>query len=317
MAYPRILTFNLPVSSGTTHFQIQFSADRETWTNLRVEGTDELEVALVEDRKYVLDGVNTTDDADNNGAAASTPPMFYRYRLKAGGKWNQWSAPTVFPSADDFIMGMKRFLKDPSLSGGNALLDRQDYLLHLANAIDAFEKTHPHNTSQVFDLLTNVQDYDLPDLWAPGYSHVTQVEYPVGHSPRSFAPADYVIYDEETGQWRFRRIWPTATEQARLYFTTRHDRSGETVPESFFESVLMWATGDAAQQLRAKSNQFGDLMLGADFVAIDPRIKEWGRIADSFKGQAEQVWGTGRSSVRAHIPAYEDHGRVPGSVWGF
>lgn len=317
MPDPRILTFPILATTGTTAFQIAYSGDQVAWTTLRVAGAEDIPVASLTGRQYVLDGVNTEDDADNNGAAASTPPNWYRTRLKAGGLYGQWSDARVFPSLEDFIAGMKLQLKDPAAMGGAPLLLDSDYRLKVANAVSAFESRHPRLASQVFDLTSGVYEYDQPDDWTPAYSFFVQAEYPADRQPRSFIPVDYVAADEATLTWAFRRVNPGPGEQCRVYFATRHARDGRTIPVSFYESVLMWATGDAAQQIRAKSNQFGDLFTGADYVSIDPRIREWAKIADSWKKQAEAVWGPGSTGVRAHIASYEDHGRVPPQVWGY
>jgi hypothetical protein len=317
MADPRILTYQVPKKTGVTHFQIGFSDDGENWDTVKVEGTTDLAVGLLaSDYTYELDGVNIEDDADNNSQSASIAPQWYRVRVKIGGKWKQWGEPFVHPSPEDFVAAMKRQLKDPSLEGGTALLIDADYRLHLANAVEAFEKYHPAIAEEVFDMEASVTGYRLPYDWTPSFSHITQVEYPVGSSPRRFLPADYVIYDQSVRQWRWRRICPSEAEQARLYFTTRHSRDGSTVPVANFNSVLMWATGDAASQLRASRNQFGDVFTGADFAQIDPRIREWGKIATDFKKQAEAMWGAGVTGVRSNIAHYEDHGRIPGRVLG-
>jgi hypothetical protein len=317
MPDPRILQFKFPSFTGLQNFQIGFTGDQENWETLMVEGETDLDSDLLNSESvYELDGVNTTDDEDNNGAAASTPPHWYRVRYKRAGKWSNWSEPFVFPSIEDFMAGMKGNLKDPGEFGQTPLLSDKDYRLHVANAVQAFERSHPNYVSQVYDMTSNTQSYPLPDEWSVYTSSITQIEYPVGQVPRRFIQANLVYWDEQTMEWRFRRIYPSEGEQARIYCTARHKRDGSTVPVAFYEAVLMWATGDAAQQIRAKSNQFGDVMMGADYVAIDPRIREWAKIADEWKKQAERMWGSGVTGVRATIDYYEDHGRVPPVVWG-
>lgn len=318
MADTRIITFKVPISASTTHFQVQFSNDRREWTTLKVSGVSDIPVASLSDRAYTLDGVNSAaDSATHNVQEASTPPMWYRLRLKATSTYGNWLAPFVVSSPEDFIEAVKRQLKDPSLNGNTELLSEQDYLLHLAQAVSAFEKRHPYTASQVYALTDDTQEYDLPDDWSYGFSFVTQVEYPTGSDPRRYVHADYVIPDEATATWRFREIYPDSGESVRLYFRSRHGQDGSTVPAHFFNSVVLWAAGDAAMQLRSKSNQFGDLMIGADYVQIDPRIKEWGKIASEWKAQAEAMWGQGGSGVRTHLIAYDDHGRIPGRVTGW
>jgi hypothetical protein len=318
MADPRILNFQIPVISGISHFQIQFSMDSENWETVSAANVTELPASALDAAgAYELDGVNTTDSGTENRSAASTPPMRYRTRTKVASKWSVWSEAFVFPSVEDFIQSMKQQLKDPGLTLGTPLLTDQDYRLHVGNAVEAFEKRYGAVLSETIDLTSGTRDYSLPWAWTPGYSSIVQVEYPVGNSPRSFIPNDWVIVDESGGQWRFRRGDPDAGSQARLYFTARHARDGSTVPVAFFNSVLMWATGDAAMQVRAYKNQFGDVHTGADYMGIDPRIREWGKIADSFKKQAEETWGTGMTSARTNIAAYEDHGLIPARVRGW
>jgi hypothetical protein len=311
MADPRILTFNIPKTSATTHFNIQFSNDQTTWNYLRVGGATDLAVALLTARTYVLDGVNATDDADNNKQAASTPPLWYRVRLKATTAYGQWSEPFVFPSPDDFILNMRRQLSDPFLNGRPALLSVNDYRQKVANAVEAFEKMHSRETSQVYDMTTDDQTYALPDEWSPGFSFVTGIEYPVGDTPPSLYYADAVVVEEVISQWRFQEISPSTGETARFFYRTRHARDGSTVPVAFFQSVLMWATGDAAEHLHMFKNQFGDLMMGSEFQSIDPRIEQWGQIARRMKEQAEKLWGAQVSGVRGRVPLYDDHGRIP------
>lgn len=345
MADPRVLTFEIPVNylletetdpdrrHKTDAVQIQFSRDRINWTDYKVdaepiiqliwtqEGDSDSQIVEVE-----IDGVNGTEDDDNNPVSASTPPNWYRYRTRTtvttvllqfvSAKWGNWGQPFLFPSAEDAIHGMKTQLKDPSLSGNAALLDDSDYYLNWVNAIEAFERLHPRMASQTYDLTADEQSYDLPTEWEYGFSSIEQCEYPVGEEPRLFIYADWLVPDEQVSQWRFLRVFPDATEQARLYFTAKHYRDGSTIRASQFQSVVMWATGSAAQQIMAYRNQFGDVLVGADYMMIDPRIKLWGQIAKDYKTQAERIWGSSATGVRTHVPLYDDHGRLPASVWG-
>ncbi len=314
MADARILNFILPSVSGLTKFEIEFG-DGSDWTKLKVDAVTELDDSLLVNRVYTLDGVNTIDDSDNNGNAASQPPRQYRMRVKGATNWTAWTEPILFPSAEDFVLGMKNHLSDPSLAGGQALMTENQYRQHLTQAIAAFEKNHPLTDNQVFDMASQVVGYALPYEWDYSYSNVVRVEYPEGETPKSFLHLDYIITDEEVGEWNFRRTSPRAGETLRLYFTRRHRRNGSTIPFAYYDSVLIWATGDCAQQLRSKSNQFGNVSTGADFMLIDERIIQWGKIADEYKKQAESVWGAGNNSVRAHLPDWEDHGAVPPEVW--
>lgn len=318
MADPRILPFNIPVrtSPATTHFRIGFSSDGgETWTLLKVDGSSDLDVDLLENRTYTLDGVNATDDADNNAAEASTPPMRYRVQLKHAGGYEGWGEPFVFPSPEDFVQGMQEELKDPTLEGGQALLAVSDYRRKLGNAVAAFELKQPRHASQLFTLTSDEQSYGLPDAWSPTYSQIEACEYPAGEEPRQFIPADRIFTDEAVGEWRFDGIWPDADETARLYFTAKHARDGSTVPASYFDSVLKWAVADAAEQLARKYNQFGDYSVGSEMTLTDPRVKSWRELAKSGKAEAERMWGQGASGVRTHLEQYDTHGRIPASVW--
>lgn len=317
MADPRILTFKIPLESTSTKFQIQFSSDETNWTLLKVGGVTELDDSLVTSRTYVLDGVNTTDGANENGAVASTPPMFYRHRIKGASTWGEWSTSYVFPSSADFVQNAKQQLKDPSLSGGNALLSNADYRLHLANAVEMFERGFPREATNTVTMGAADESYALPYDWANGLSRVTQVEYPTGETPRQFVAPDRIILDEELGEFRLRDLSTSTSETMRLYYETKHARDGSTIPSAFFNSVLLWMMGDCAEQLKAYKNQFGDVIVGADYMAIDPRIKAWGEIAKSYKQQAEKVWESGTCGVRTHIVSYDDHGRIAPSVLVF
>lgn len=318
MAGERILTFNVPTASSTTHFQIEYSADRSTWTKVKVAAATDLAVALLSDRKYTLDGINTVDDDDNNRQAASRPPSWYRLRLKSASGYGNWRDPFVFPSGEDFLLGMKHHLRDPKLDddANAALLTDFEYLMHVEQAVTAYERSHPRILSQTFALTASTLSYDLPDEWQNGYSSIEAVEYPTGESLRQFKPVSWVFIDEVTGEWRVRRLDPATGESACLFYRTRHARDGSTVPVSDFAAVLKWAAGSAAHQIMAHKNQFGDVLVGADYVAVDPRIKLWGQIAKTWKEEAERAWGAAVTGLRVQVPFQEDHGRVPQSVWG-
>lgn len=322
MADARILSIQIPVASGNTNFQIQFSDDQEDWTTLLVANVSNLVVAdLPATRLYAVDGVNASaDSATSNVVAASTPPMWYRVRTGTYSApnytWSEWADPFIIPSREDFLLGMKRQLKDPSIDGDYpALLNDADYRLHLANAVAAFEKTHPRLAAQNFTLTTDNQTYSLPDLWSTRFSRIMRVEYPSGSTPKIWVPNDYATPDNDMGTWTFTRISPSLGEYARIYYTVRHGRSGKTIPPAYFESVLMWACGDAAQQLRARHNQMGNPYIGSDVTDIDPRIREWGKIATEYKAQAETIWGRSGTGIRSHIDSFDDHGRIPQIVY--
>jgi hypothetical protein len=315
---PRILTFSVPLVSGTTtHFRIQFGSDLEDWTLLKIGGATDLAVALLTGRTYVLDGVNATDDDNNNKAAASTPPNWYRVQLKSASGYGAWGEPFVFPSLADFLHNLRHQLQDPALIGGTDLLPAEAYRMRVQSAIEAFERVQPRETSQLFSLTSGDYTYSLPDEWATGYSRVSRIEYPADETPRRFYKPDAVFADEQQSEWRFRRISPGESETARLYFRTRHKRDGSSIPASYFQSVLLWAVGDCAEALRLKYTQFGDFTIGADYT--DPgkeRLKSWADLAKTAKAQAEKMWGQPATGVRARVPHYEDHGRIPDSVRG-
>lgn len=316
MASPRILSFPIATVTASTHFSVQFSPDRDAWTYLKVAGATDLLVALLSSRKYSLDGVNATDDANNNKAVASTAPMWYRTRLKATTTYGNWGQPFVFPSAEDFTNFAQRRIKDPSIIGKAALLETQDYLDHLISAIKNFEQYHPQLENQTYSMTANTQSYNLPDDWCNDFSYIREVEYPIqAADPKTYLKPDYVEVDEARGQWYFVRIYPSSSETARLIFTSRHARDGSTVPVSHFESVGLYMAGSACEQIMAEKTQFGDVRIGGDFVAIDPRIKRWGELAMSLKGQAMKLWDAGGTSARTRIPHYDDHGAIPAEVW--
>jgi hypothetical protein len=314
----RVISIPIPIESATTHFNIQYSEDRINWTTLSAAGVTDLLISALTNRKYDLDGVNTTSSTTENRPVASTPPMYYRYRLKATTTYGSWSSAFLIPSADDFLRFVKRRLKDPSLAdetNNTALLTDTDYLDCIGNAVKAFELVHPRQVQQSFSMTSSEQDYNLPDLWSYQFSQVIEVEYPVQSTdPRSVIHKEYVSVDESQGKWRFRQVFPGTGETTRLFYTTRHELDGSTVPAQWFDSVGMWAAGDAAEQIQAHKNQFGDLQIGAEYISIDPRIQKWGEIGRNLKRQAHEQWGSTGSGVRAYMPLYEDHGRIPYSV---
>jgi hypothetical protein len=200
---PRILTFSVPLVSGTTtHFRIQFGSDLEDWTLLKIGGATDLAVALLTGRTYVLDGVNATDDDNNNKAAASTPPNWYRVQLKSASGYGAWGEPFVFPSLADFLHNLRHQLQDPALIGGTDLLPAEAYRMRVQSAIEAFERVQPRETSQLFSLTSGDYTYSLPDEWATGYSRVSRIEYPADETPRRFYKSDAVFADEQQSEWR-------------------------------------------------------------------------------------------------------------------
>lgn len=316
MPDPRILPFYIPADSTHTHFQIQFSVDQMNWADLKVGGVTALSVSLLSGSVYTLDGVNATDDANNNKAVASTPPNWYRFRLQVSN-WSNWSGPCVYPSQEDFMAGMKSQLADPSFSDPTEqqLLSDPDYLRHLANACQAYEAVYARRIYQVQALTTGIQQYALPTLWDEEFSFFDEVEYPYGLIPRSTLQPHFLFVDMPRRVWRFQRILPVTGESAALYFTARHSRDGATIPSTSFESVLMWACGDAAQQLRGKANQWGNVFVGSDYVQNDPKVREWARIATDYKEQAEKIWGSPTTGMFTHTSSYDYHGVPPPSVW--
>lgn len=315
MADPRVLVIPVPTATNTTHFNIQFSEDRVNWTTVNAAGVTDIPIASLSDRKYTLDGINTVVGSTENRPIASAPPKWYRLRMKATTTYSNWLDPFVFPSSEDFVSWVKRHLKDPVLTGDTALLEDLDYMDHVGAAVKEFESVHPRILSQLFTMTAEVQTYSLPDDWSNDFSRILEIEYPVSSTdPKKYVSEKLIFWDDQLGKWRFRRIYPAASEQTRIYYTTRHARDGSSVPQAHFESVAMWAAGDAAEQIMAHKNQFGDVSIGADYVSIDPRIKQWGTIAQSLKRQARALWGSGATGVRARIPYYEDHGEIPFSV---
>jgi hypothetical protein len=319
VADPRRLELRIPTHPDTTHFEIQFSEDRVEWDVLDIASV-EPSVTLIpvsdlsEENVYVLDGINT----DKKGPkVSSTPPMWYRFRLKSDAGFSAWSAPFVVPSPEDFLNYMKRRLADPSLTGGVALMSDTDYLDRLSNAVDAFEQSHPHELSEEFTLTASTQTYRLPLLWDDTFSRVQSVEYPVkATDPRSFIRPEDVVVDRVARQWRFiNGIYPGTGEKARLSFTVRHHRDGSSVPAHHFESVALWATGDAAEALALRFNQFGDASFGAQVIDPGDRVKQFSTMGQELKRQAVRIWGSARTGTRGRISHYDDHGRVNLRLW--
>ncbi len=171
MADPRIVNIPVPLLASTVNIYVQYSPDDETWLNVKHDDTTAFE-ADPDNKVVTLDGVNAIpDDSTSNLRAATTPPMYYRYRFEYGdGNLTNWYPQLVIPSPEDFIYRLKLELKDPSLDGKRELLSNRDYRQRVAMAVTRFERFQPRHAAQVFDLTSNDQSYNLPDDWDLNFS---------------------------------------------------------------------------------------------------------------------------------------------------
>lgn len=320
MPDPRILYFPVPIvttAPATTAFQIQFSPDRVNWGTLLVGGVSDQPVASLSNRVFLLDGINApADSATSNLVAASTPPMWYRIRLKATTTYGPWLEEFAVPSAADFLLGIKSELKDPSLNDppGVPLLADLDYRQCLATAVEQYGRLRPRLDVQLYTLTSKVQSYPLPDGWIMNYSRIFQVEYPANQVPRRLMDLALMTVDEQYPELRFIRVYPATNDQARIFYTRRHAADGSSVYPQDFNGVRLLAAANAAGQIYRQKNQFGDIRIGADYIGMDPRIKNWAATAEELKRQANRLLGSGANSVRTHIDQYDYHGAIPPAV---
>ncbi len=175
------------------------------------------------------------------------------------------------------------------------LTDPDDYQNAIAEALKRYSKCRPQVL--VEDIMgLGVNDYDLPDAWAPEFSVIEQVEYPAGLVPEQLVdPRDYKLYRTPSGlQLRLLAAAPAVGSAIRLTFTALQTEA--TLPSADLEAVANLAASVALRQLAAAFGQTGDPLIQADAVNYRSKGDEFARRAKEHEGLYNDHMGIGKDA---------------------
>lgn len=153
-----------------------------------------------------------------------------------------------------------------------------------------------------------VFDFSLPADWAPEFSRIRQVEYPLGERrPQYLEVEDYLLYLSAQGYVLRLLDVPSAGRTVRVDYTILHSLNlqEDTIPVSHRRPVICLATALVAYNLAAKYAGFTDPSLTADVINYRTKQREYSDIARQLEACFYTFFG---------VDAGTGAGRKPGSL---
>jgi len=162
-------------------------------------------------------------------------------------------------------------------------------------------------------------DYDLPSDWSPGFSTITQVEYPAGQQVPSIIPKEAwtfvlkLVDSTQTWKLRFLTLSPSPGNLIRLIYTLPHtvDSESSTVFENDFDAVCNLAASYCCGALSRKYAQTSEPTLGADVVNYSAKSSTYAaRAKELFQSYLDQL-GLSEVDASGGIKEFDT-----GFIWG-
>ena len=179
----------------------------------------------------------------------------------------------------DLYTIIKSLTKDTSAK----LEDPTDYENNALAAIKQYSKYRPQ------ELCADIPGQDGPDIalpedWAPGFSTITAIEFPIGEVPESLIDSrDWRFYKTPTDTFiRFADVRPASAEEVRLQYTGLHTE--ETIPAGDQGAVANLAASYCCRQLAAAFAQTNDPTISADTVNYRSKSGEFTALANKLEG---------------------------------
>jgi len=181
---------------------------------------------------------------------------------------------------------IKNLVKDSS----GKLDDPTDYENNIAAAIKQYSKHRP------LELCADIAGEDSPDIalpadWAPGFSTVSAIEYPIGDVPESLIDSrDWRFYKTPSALYiRFSDVRPASAEEVRLQYTGLHSEA--TIPVNDLDAVANLAASYCCRQLAAAFAQTNDPTIQADSVNYRSKSSEFTALANKLEGLFKSYLG--------------------------
>ncbi len=189
------------------------------------------------------------------------------------------------------IDDIKAKVKDSS----GKLTDPDDFNRAIAESLNRYSSHRPKNVSAVIQG-TGKSDYGYPAGWVPGFSVITDIEYPTGNVPALLLkPDDWTIYVSPVGEViRILSETPGAAETFIVFFTVIRQEVDIIAQE--YEAVVNLAAGLCCEMLASSYAQTSDPTMLADSVNYRTKSDEFTRRAKAFYALYDNIMGVDKEN---------------------
>lgn len=152
----------------------------------------------------------------------------------------------------------------------------------LAEAVRHYSRYSPRLRVRDYVADGSTFDFGLPADWAPDFSRIRQVEYPLGEQqPQLLKTDDYLLYFGVGGHVLRLFDTPASGKTVRVIYTIPHSLNlqEDTIPSSHRRPVVCLAAALVAHNLAAKYAGFTDPSLAADVINYRTKQREYTDIA--------------------------------------
>ena len=173
--------------------------------------------------------------------------------------------------------------------------------MHLAEAVRHYSRYAPRLRVRDYVGDGAIFDFTLPADWAPEFSRIRQVEYPLGEKkPQLLETDDYLLYLGAQGYVLRLLDVPADGKTVRIAYTIPHSLNlqEDTIPSSHRRPVVCLAAALVAHNLAAKYAGFTDPSLAADVINYRTKQREYTDIARQLEACFYTFFGvaTGRGA---------------------
>lgn len=151
-------------------------------------------------------------------------------------------------------------------------------------ALARYSKHRPLEVVEDLDA-DGTRDLDLPAGWAPEFSTISSIEYPIGDEPETLLDAtDWRLYRTPTGlKLRFVEAPVAADASVRVTYTRL--RLEADVPAGDLDAVTCFAAAICLRTLAALYGQSSDPTISADVVSYQSKTDTYRRLADALEAK--------------------------------
>ena len=204
------------------------------------------------------------------------------YYVVAGTTYESQQS-TFIPETSSPSTGLQSFVDLVKLkvqfAKQDVLTDPDDYEKWILEAVKEYSNKRPYKTFKSYTG-DNETYFSVPSDWEHGFSHVSQIEYPVESFPPTYiADKDFVYVETDQG-WVIRFVnnsYPQLSDIFWLRYTKRHtvNASSSTIPIADKDAVCNLAASLTCQAIAEYYGNTADSTLEADVISYRTRGDEF------------------------------------------